>query len=171
MNQRLAALQEEPDVNLPTFCEKDAEFVHRKINLYRLTKVKFFNDAKVNIHNMNVILTFVDYVNQIEVANSRKYKIAIDFGTGIEKSQQWIKTGTEITVKQTAKLNGKLNYLRLQFQQASLFLNIMDYEKAQAAKLRGRNTMMLMNKTAIPEINWQVAKLRANNASKLIQIP
>ncbi|KAA6326734.1 MAG: hypothetical protein EZS28_053911, partial [Streblomastix strix] len=37
--------------------------------------------------------------------------------------RRWIKSETEITVKQTAKLIGKLNYLRLQFQEASLFLN------------------------------------------------
>ncbi|KAA6374163.1 MAG: hypothetical protein EZS28_030310 [Streblomastix strix] len=49
--------------------------------------------------------------------------------------RRWIKTGTEITVKQTAKLIGKLNYLRPQFQEASLFLNTMDHQKAQAAKL------------------------------------
>ncbi|KAA6368645.1 MAG: hypothetical protein EZS28_035828 [Streblomastix strix] len=67
--------------------------------------------------------------------------------------RRWIKTGREITVKQTAKLVGKLNYLRLQFQEASLFLNKMDHQKAQAAKLRVWNTTMIMNKTAIPDIN------------------
>ncbi|KAA6362378.1 MAG: hypothetical protein EZS28_042096 [Streblomastix strix] len=51
--------------------------------------------------------------------------------------RRWVKTGTEITVKQTALLIGKLNYLRLQFYETSLFLNIMDYQKAQAARLRG----------------------------------
>ncbi|KAA6341858.1 MAG: hypothetical protein EZS28_052426 [Streblomastix strix] len=68
--------------------------------------------------------------------------------------RRWIKTGIEITVKQTAKLIGKLNYLRLLFQEASLFLNTMDHQKAQAARLRGWNTTMIMNKTAIPDINW-----------------
>ncbi|KAA6368720.1 MAG: putative reverse transcriptase, partial [Streblomastix strix] len=85
--------------------------------------------------------------------------------------RRWIRTGTEITVKQTAKLIGKLNYLRLQFQEASLFLNTMDYQKAQAARLRGWNTTMIMNKTAIPDINWWIAKLRANTPVQLIQIP
>ncbi|KAA6364129.1 MAG: putative reverse transcriptase [Streblomastix strix] len=85
--------------------------------------------------------------------------------------RRWIKTGTEITVKQTAKLIRKLNYLRLQFQEASLFLNIMDHQKAQAARLRGWNTTMIMNKTAIPDINWWIAKLRANIPTQLIQIP
>ncbi|KAA6365984.1 MAG: putative Transposon Tf2-6 polyprotein [Streblomastix strix] len=85
--------------------------------------------------------------------------------------RRWIKTGTEITVKQTAKLIGKLNYLRLQFQDASLFLNTMDHQKAQAARLRGWNTTMIMNKTAIPDINWWITKLRANIPAQLIQIP
>ncbi|KAA6395502.1 MAG: hypothetical protein EZS28_008976, partial [Streblomastix strix] len=84
--------------------------------------------------------------------------------------RRWIKMGTEITVKQTAKLIGKLNYLRLQFQEVSLFLNTMDHQKAQAAKLSGWNTTMIMNQTAIPDINWWIAKLRANIPAQLIQI-
>ncbi|KAA6373564.1 MAG: hypothetical protein EZS28_030911 [Streblomastix strix] len=84
--------------------------------------------------------------------------------------KRWTKTLTEITVKQTAKLIGKLNYFRLQFQDDSLFLNIMDHQKAQAARLRGRNTTMIMNNTAIPDINWWVAELRANISAQLIQI-
>ncbi|KAA6402178.1 MAG: hypothetical protein EZS28_002288 [Streblomastix strix] len=51
--------------------------------------------------------------------------------------RRWTQTRIEITVKWTAKLIGKLNYLRLQFQEASLFLNIMDHQQAQTAKLRG----------------------------------
>ncbi|KAA6393041.1 MAG: hypothetical protein EZS28_011437 [Streblomastix strix] len=84
--------------------------------------------------------------------------------------RRWIKTGTEITVMQTAKLIEKLNYLRQQFQETSLFLNIMDHQKAQAARLRGWNTQNIMNKTAIPDINWWIAKLRANIPTQLIQI-
>ncbi|KAA6384379.1 MAG: putative Transposon Tf2-6 polyprotein, partial [Streblomastix strix] len=63
------------------------------------------------------------------------------------------------------------NYLRLKFQEASLFLNTMDHQKAQVARLRGWNTTMIMNKTAIPDINWWIAKLRANIPTQLIQIP
>ncbi|KAA6358230.1 MAG: hypothetical protein EZS28_046242, partial [Streblomastix strix] len=82
-----------------------------------------------------------------------------------------IKTGMEITVKQTAKLVGKLNYLRLQFYEASLFLNTMDHQKAQAARLRKWNTTMTMNKTAITDINWWIAKLKVNSSVQLLQIP
>ncbi|KAA6366752.1 MAG: hypothetical protein EZS28_037723, partial [Streblomastix strix] len=85
--------------------------------------------------------------------------------------RRWIKTGTEITVKYSAKLIGKLNYLRLKFQDASLFLNIMGHQKAQAARLIGWNTTMTMNNIAIPDINWWIAKLRANIPAQLIQIP
>ncbi|KAA6386068.1 MAG: hypothetical protein EZS28_018405 [Streblomastix strix] len=85
--------------------------------------------------------------------------------------RRWKKTGIEITVKQTAKLIGKLNYLRLQFQEVSLFLNTMDHQKAQAARLRGCNTIMIMNKTAIPDINKRIVKLRANTPAQLMQIP
>ncbi|KAA6385265.1 MAG: hypothetical protein EZS28_019206 [Streblomastix strix] len=89
----------------------------------------------------------------------------------LQNMRKRIKTGTKVTLKQTEKLIGKQNYLRLQFQEASLSLNIMDNQKAQAAKLRGWNTTMIMNKTAIPDINWWIAKLRANIPVQLIQIP
>ncbi|KAA6350100.1 MAG: hypothetical protein EZS28_051906, partial [Streblomastix strix] len=85
--------------------------------------------------------------------------------------RRWIKTGSGITVKQTAKLIRKLNYLRQQFQEASLFLNILDHQKALAAGLRGCNITMIMNKIAIPDINWWITKLRANILTQLIQIP
>ncbi|KAA6365141.1 MAG: hypothetical protein EZS28_039332 [Streblomastix strix] len=85
--------------------------------------------------------------------------------------RRWLKTGTEILIKRTAKLIGKLNYPRLQFQEASIFLNIMDHLKAQAARLRGWNTTMIMNKTAIPDIKWWIAKLRANIPAQLVRIP
>ncbi|KAA6379917.1 MAG: putative reverse transcriptase, partial [Streblomastix strix] len=84
--------------------------------------------------------------------------------------RRWIKTGIETTVKQTAKLIGKLNYLRQQFQEASLFLNTMDHQKAQAARLRGWKTKIIMNKPAIPDINWLIVKLKANTPAQLIQI-
>ncbi|KAA6384168.1 MAG: hypothetical protein EZS28_020303 [Streblomastix strix] len=64
-----------------------------------------------------------------------------------------IKTGTELTVKPTAKFLGKLNYQALQFEEATFILNIMDDQKAKVAILRGCNTSMIMNKTAIPDIN------------------
>ncbi|KAA6360885.1 MAG: putative Gag-Pol polyprotein, partial [Streblomastix strix] len=89
----------------------------------------------------------------------------------LNNMRRWIKTGTEIIVKQMAKLIGKLNYLRLQFYEAPLFLNTMDHQKAQAAKLRGWITTMIMNKTTIPDINWWITKLRANIPAQLIQIP
>ncbi|KAA6374301.1 MAG: hypothetical protein EZS28_030172 [Streblomastix strix] len=46
----------------------------------------------------------------------------------------------------------------------------MDHQKAQAARLRGWNTTMIMNKIAIPDINCWVTKLRANIQTQLIYI-
>ncbi|KAA6366194.1 MAG: hypothetical protein EZS28_038278 [Streblomastix strix] len=53
----------------------------------------------------------------------------------------------------------------------SLFLNIMDHQKAQATRLREWNTTSTMNKIAIPDINQWLKKLRANILTQLIQIP
>ncbi|KAA6320041.1 MAG: hypothetical protein EZS28_054741, partial [Streblomastix strix] len=52
----------------------------------------------------------------------------------------------------------------------SLILNTIDHQEAQAAKLRGWNTTMITNKTHILDINWLIAKLRANIPAQLIQI-
>ncbi|KAA6396703.1 MAG: hypothetical protein EZS28_007771 [Streblomastix strix] len=46
----------------------------------------------------------------------------------------------------------------------------MDHQKAQAARLIGWKTTMMINKTAIPDINQQVAKLKVNIPAQLIQI-
>ncbi|KAA6356926.1 MAG: hypothetical protein EZS28_047547 [Streblomastix strix] len=82
----------------------------------------------------------------------------------------WTKTGTEITVKQSVKLIGKLNYLRLQFQQISLSLNTIEDQKSQAARLKCRNTTMIINITAIPDRNWLITKLRVSISAQLVQI-
>ncbi|KAA6382937.1 MAG: hypothetical protein EZS28_021536 [Streblomastix strix] len=47
----------------------------------------------------------------------------------------------------------------------------MDHQNAQPVRLRGRNTTMIMNKTAIPDINWWIVKLRANIPAQLVWIP
>ncbi|KAA6380153.1 MAG: hypothetical protein EZS28_024321 [Streblomastix strix] len=100
-----------------------------------------------------------------------KPKMRILFLHDLYNMRRWIKTGTEITVKQTAQLTGKPNKLSLQFQEASLFMNAIDHQKTQAARLRGWFTTIIMNKTAISDINYQIIKLRANIPIQFIQIP
>ncbi|KAA6383413.1 MAG: hypothetical protein EZS28_021059 [Streblomastix strix] len=92
-------------------------------------------------------------------------------GMRMESNKRGTKTGTEKTVKQTAQLIWKQNYLELQFQETSFFLNTMDHQKEKTTLLRGRNTTIIMNKTGIPDINWQNVKLSANFPAQLIQIP
>ncbi|KAA6394078.1 MAG: hypothetical protein EZS28_010392 [Streblomastix strix] len=53
----------------------------------------------------------------------------------------------------------------------SLFLNITNHQKTYAARLRGWNTMMIMNKIVISDKNWWITKLGANIPAQLIQIP
>ncbi|KAA6367209.1 MAG: hypothetical protein EZS28_037264 [Streblomastix strix] len=76
-----------------------------------------------------------------------------------------------MTVKRTAKLFGKQKDLRLQIQKVSLFLNTMDHQNAQAARLGGWNTTMIMNMTAISDIIWWIANIIANPSAQLTQIP
>ncbi|KAA6368255.1 MAG: hypothetical protein EZS28_036219 [Streblomastix strix] len=63
-------------------------------------------------------------------------------------------------------------YLAFEFQNnTSPFINIMDHQKAQTTRLKGWNITMIMNKTAILDINCWIEKLRANIPAQLIQIP
>ncbi|KAA6398168.1 MAG: hypothetical protein EZS28_006302, partial [Streblomastix strix] len=78
-------------------------------------------------------------ITNVTVKTKRKKRLL--FLHDLYNMRRWIKIGTEIAVKQTAKLIRKLNHLRQQFQEASLFLSIMDQQKAQTARMRGRNTM------------------------------
>ncbi|KAA6372115.1 MAG: putative reverse transcriptase [Streblomastix strix] len=132
----------------------------------------FIINTEKSVTEPNLIVIFLGWEwNLANATVKTKPKKQLLLSHDLNNMRRWIKTGTEITVKQTAKLKGKLNYLRLQFQEASLFLNIMDHQKAQAARLRGWKTTMTINKTAIPDINWQITKLRANTPAQLIQIP
>ncbi|KAA6357958.1 MAG: hypothetical protein EZS28_046516 [Streblomastix strix] len=136
----------------PIYFATAIELIMQQIRMK--TEIRIINQ----VDNILLLHKNKDYQKSMtqQIIDTLKY-----FGFTIN-TEKWIKTGTEITVKQIAKLIGKLNYLRLQFQEASLFLNIMDHQKAQAAKLRGWNITMIMNKTAIPDINWLIAKLGAN---------
>ncbi|KAA6402962.1 MAG: hypothetical protein EZS28_001504 [Streblomastix strix] len=96
---------------------------------------------------------------------------AITSSTRSIQYEKMDKDGNRNNSKINSEINRKTKLLKLQIQEASLFLNTMDHQKAQAARLRGWNTTITMNKTAIPDINWWIAKLRANIPAQLIQIP
>ncbi|KAA6379510.1 MAG: hypothetical protein EZS28_024963 [Streblomastix strix] len=87
-------------------------------------------------HNLTIIFLGCEW-NLINATVRTKPKKRLHLFHDLYNMRRWIKTGTEITVKQTAKLIGKLNYLRLEFQEASLFLNIKDHWKEDATVRRG----------------------------------
>ncbi|KAA6380183.1 MAG: hypothetical protein EZS28_024289 [Streblomastix strix] len=72
--------------------------------------------------------------------------------------------------KKNSQINRKAKLPKIIILEASLFLVTTDNQKAQAARLRKCNLTMIMNKTAIRDINWWITKLRANIATQLIQI-
>ncbi|KAA6385787.1 MAG: hypothetical protein EZS28_018689 [Streblomastix strix] len=63
----------------------------------------------------------------------------------------WTKKKTEVTIRQQAKLIEKLNYLRLQLQQASFYLHTIDYKKIQATNL-SRLSIFPTLQQSIPKI-------------------
>ncbi|KAA6389534.1 MAG: hypothetical protein EZS28_014936 [Streblomastix strix] len=73
--------------------------------------------------------------------------------------------------KASREANKKMNYLGLQFQQALLFLNIMNNKEAKVTVQRGWNATFIMDKTTIPDIIWCITKLRSNISANLIQMP
>ncbi|KAA6362840.1 MAG: hypothetical protein EZS28_041634, partial [Streblomastix strix] len=123
--------------------------VIKKLKYFGFTMITEKRKTKLN----RIVIFLVWEWNIAKTTVKTKPKKRLRLLLDLNNMRRWIKTGTEITVKQSAKLIGKLNYLRQQFQEASLMLNIMDHQKTQAAGLRGWNTTMIMNKTAIPDIN------------------
>ncbi|KAA6403178.1 MAG: hypothetical protein EZS28_001304 [Streblomastix strix] len=100
----------------------------------------------------------------------------INFATVMESIMQQIRMKIEIRiinyVDDIHLLHQNKQYMKNMSQKviASFFLNTMDHQKALAARLRGWSTTMIMNKTAIPDINWWVAKFRAIIPALSIQI-
>ncbi|KAA6369093.1 MAG: hypothetical protein EZS28_035381 [Streblomastix strix] len=72
--------------------------------------------------------------------------------------------------KANCQTNREIKLSKTKIQDTSLFLNIMDRQKAQAAGTKECNTTIISNNTAISQINLQIAKLIANISAQFAQI-
>ncbi|KAA6308883.1 MAG: hypothetical protein EZS28_056608, partial [Streblomastix strix] len=75
-----------------------------------------------------------------------------------------------IKIKETAALIGRLNFLRTQFREASLYLMLIDSAKTRAVKTQGWTGMMVSPLEALKELYWWIKKI-AENKKQQIQDP
>ncbi|KAA6330197.1 MAG: putative Transposon Ty3-G Gag-Pol polyprotein, partial [Streblomastix strix] len=75
-----------------------------------------------------------------------------------------------IKIKETAALIGRLNFLRTQFREASLYLMLIDSAQTRAVKTQGWTGMMVSRLKALKELYWWINKI-AENKKQQIQDP
>ncbi|KAA6364063.1 MAG: putative Transposon Ty3-I Gag-Pol polyprotein, partial [Streblomastix strix] len=108
-----------------------------------------------NMTEMNIFMTkdgkhqLIDQVKQF-IKNTQRHKI--------------------IKIKETAALIGRLNFLRTQFREASLYLMLIDSAKTRAVKTQGWTGMMVSPLEALKELYWWINKI-AENKKQQIQDP
>ncbi|KAA6327027.1 MAG: hypothetical protein EZS28_053871, partial [Streblomastix strix] len=91
----------------------------------------------------------------------------------IQQIKQFIKNTQRhkiIKIKETAALIGRLNFLRTQFKEASLYLMLIDSAKTRAVKTQGWTGMMVSPLEALKELYWWIKKI-AENKKQQIQDP
>ncbi|KAA6369117.1 MAG: putative Transposon Ty3-G Gag-Pol polyprotein, partial [Streblomastix strix] len=108
-----------------------------------------------NMIEMNIFMT-----------NDRRHQL-------IDQVKQFIKNTQRhkiIKIKETAALIGRLNFLRTQFKEASLYLMLIDSAKTRAVKTQGWTGMMVSPLEALKELYWWIKKI-AENKKQQIQDP
>jgi hypothetical protein len=119
---------------------QDKEYLTRKTQLVRQALEYFgftMNEEKSEYEPKQVIIFLGWQWNLKQATVNTKPKKRLLLLHDLYNLRRWINRKTRVTVKQLAELIGKLNFLRLQFQQASLFLNNIDYQKSKAARMKG----------------------------------
>ncbi|KAA6401267.1 MAG: putative Transposon Ty3-I Gag-Pol polyprotein [Streblomastix strix] len=83
----------------------------------------------------------------------------------LEQIKQFVKNAQRhkiIKIKETAALIGRLNFLRTQFGEASLYLMQIDSAKTRAVKTQGWTGMMVSPLEALKELYWWIKKITEN---------
>ncbi|KAA6361022.1 MAG: hypothetical protein EZS28_043451, partial [Streblomastix strix] len=77
----------------------------------------------------------------------------------IKKFNKNIQRHKIIKIKETAALIGRLNFLRTQFKEASLYLMLIDSTKTRAVKTKGWTGMMISPLEVLKELYWWIKKI------------
>ncbi|KAA6382774.1 MAG: putative Transposon Ty3-I Gag-Pol polyprotein [Streblomastix strix] len=108
-----------------------------------------------NMTEMNIFMTkdrrhqLIDQIKQF-IKNTQRHKI--------------------IKIKETAALIGRLNFLRTQFRETSLYLMLIDSVKTKAVKTQGCTGMKVSQLEALKELYWCIKKI-VENKKQQIQDP
>jgi hypothetical protein len=68
-----------------------------------------------------------------------------------------------VKIRQLAALIGRLNFLRPQIKEASLYLIELDKAKTQALKTNSWDGIMKVNKIVIKELKWWIRRIGITN--------
>ncbi|KAA6372823.1 MAG: putative Transposon Ty3-I Gag-Pol polyprotein [Streblomastix strix] len=115
------------------------------------------------------VITFLGWIwnlkeMNIKMSEERKSKM-------IQALKDWCNTiykSENVKIRQLAALIGRLNFLRPQIKEASLYLIELDKAKTQALKTSSWDGIMTVNKTVIKELKWWIRRIGDNQPQSLI---
>ncbi|KAA6365312.1 MAG: putative Transposon Ty3-G Gag-Pol polyprotein, partial [Streblomastix strix] len=115
------------------------------------------------------VITFLGWIwnlkeMNIKMSEERKSKMKQaqkNWGNTIYKSKN-------VKIRQLAALIGRMNFLRPQIKEASLYLLELDKAKTQAQKTSSWDGIMTVNKIVIKELKWWIRRIRDNLTQSLI---
>ncbi|KAA6365666.1 MAG: putative reverse transcriptase, partial [Streblomastix strix] len=114
------------------------------------------------------IITFLGWIwnlkeMNIRMSEERKSKM-------IQALKDWCNTiykSKNVKIRQLAALIGRLNFLRPQIKEASLYLTELDKAKTQALKTGLWDGIMIVNKVVIKELKWWIRRIGDNQPESL----
>ncbi|KAA6362952.1 MAG: putative Transposon Ty3-I Gag-Pol polyprotein, partial [Streblomastix strix] len=115
------------------------------------------------------VITFLGWIwnlreMNIRMSEERKSKM-------IQALKDWcniIYKSKNVKIRQLAALIGRLNFLRPQIKEASLYLMELDKAKTQALKTESWDGIMKVNKIVIKELKWWIRRIGDNQPESLI---
>ncbi|KAA6401856.1 MAG: putative reverse transcriptase [Streblomastix strix] len=115
------------------------------------------------------VITFLGWIwnlreMNIRMSEERKSKM-------IQVLKDWCNTiykSKNVKIRQLAALIGRLNFLRPQIKEASLYLIELDKAKTQALKTNSWDGIMIVNRIVIKELKWWIRRIWDNLPQSLI---
>ncbi|KAA6362178.1 MAG: hypothetical protein EZS28_042296, partial [Streblomastix strix] len=97
------------------------------------------------------------------ITNDRRHQLIGQIKQFIKNTQ----THKIIKINETAALIGRLNFLRTQFREASLYLMLIDSAKTRAVKTQDWTGMIVSQLEASKELYWWIKKIAENKKQQI----
>ncbi|KAA6396587.1 MAG: putative reverse transcriptase [Streblomastix strix] len=115
------------------------------------------------------IITFLGWIwnlkeMNIRMSEERRLKM-------IQALKDWcnkIFKNKNVKIRQLAALKGRLNFMRHQIKEASLYLVELDKVKTQALKTGSLDGIMIVNRVVIKELKWRIRRIGNSQPESLI---